>query len=458
VQREFLARLHCPYSASPLLLSVVIKEEGGAITYGIVSSEAGDFPIVEGILRLHIDEYREPIVQHVRETRFAEALTIALDDGPFHGRSGTAINFASRLAFRTGFNSTGVRLNRLKRNFTRAVTAGNLTFMEIAAKLSPGESADWQICRFSMPTFLPVFALLHVVKEDRSILDFGCGTGQASFLISRMWPDINIVCADYSFCSLYLAKKYFVPEASYVCLDGNYLLPFESGEFSTVFSSDTLHCIDSKLSLVQEFRRVGFEKAFIILPHLHNRLASPYAKSLTPNGYRELFRGMQTRIVPEQQVIRDYFFNDTLDLCKEWSDEELAPSEQGLSIVASADSSAFTRRKGLWDQRIRSIRFPCINPAYRITGRSGDWQLTRQASDRYGKTFTQLNKTCLPESYKMATHSVDATSLVELQRTDPAQFVELARSLLVLDLPDRFMVESQLLQNGHDQLSVRPAV
>jgi SAM-dependent methyltransferase/uncharacterized protein YbaR (Trm112 family) len=458
MQRDFLASLHCPYSGSPLWLSKVTREDEERINYGIVTSEAGDFPIVEGILRLQVDEYRTPIVEHVREKRLAEAFTLALDDAPFHGRSGAAINFASRLAFRAGFSSAGERLKRLKRNFARVVTDVDATFMEIAEKLSPDGSADWQISRFSMPTFLPVFPLLHILREDSSILDFGCGTGQASFLISRMCPNSNIVCADYSFCSLYLAKKYFVPHATYVSLDGNYLLPFESGEFSTVFSSDTLHCIDSKLSLTQEFRRVSCENAVMILPHLHNRLASPYAKSFTPKGYRELFQGMETRVIPEQEVIRNYFFDGALDLGRVWSDEDLAASEQGLSIVASADSSVFKRTERLWEQRIFSFRHPSINPAYRIAGQPGDWKLTRRASDRYAKTFTQIDKICLPDTCRVAAPSVDAAGLVKLQRTDSAQFAQLARSLLVLDLPERFMPQSWVSQNEQARLSARQTV
>ena len=181
MHRDFLARLHCPYSASPLPLSKVTREDGQRINYGIVTSEAGDFPIVEGILRLHLDEYRVPIVEHVREKRLWDALTIALDDSPFQGRSGAAINFASRLAFRTGFSNAAERLNRLKRNFTRVVTDNDASFMEIAAKLSSA-SADWQISRFSMPTFLPVFALSHVVREKRSILDLQGMRGFISYV------------------------------------------------------------------------------------------------------------------------------------------------------------------------------------------------------------------------------------------------------------------------------------
>ncbi len=439
MQRDFLAGLHCPYSGSPLSLSAATQEGNGQIEYGIATSEAGDFPIVEGILRLLIDEYRAPVVEHLREDHPSQALAIALDTMPFRGRAGAAINFACSLAFRNGFNATAEQLSRLKRTLARALTDSDATFTEIAQKLTPGAAADWQICRFSMPTFLPVFPLLHAVRADGPVLDFGCGTGQASFLVSRMWPGNEIVCADYSFCSLYMAKRYFVPTASYICLDGDYPLPFESGQFSTVFSTDTLQYIDSKLGLAQEFRRIGSQKAITLLPHLHNRSVSPYAKSLTPGGYRELFRGVETRIIPEEQVIRDYFFDDSLDFTRDSVDAELAASEQGLSIVASADPSVFKRTEGLWDQRVRSFRHPRINPLYRIAGQPRNWHLTRRVTDRYAKTMSRLDKICIPDACRVTARSTDVAGLLELQRSDPEQFTDLARSLIVLDLPDRFM-------------------
>jgi SAM-dependent methyltransferase len=285
------------------VLADVIQEDLGQISYGIVTSEAGDFPIVEGILRLQVDEYRAPIVEHVRQNRLAQALTIALDDWPFHGRARAAINFASGFAFRRGFNSAAEQLSRLKRSLARTVTDGNATFAEIATKLSPGHVAHWEIYRFSMPGFLSTFPLAHLVRSEGQVLNFACGSGQESFVIARMWPNVKIVCADNSFCSLYMAKKYFAPEAIYVSLNGDYLLPFESGQFSTIFSSDTLHIIDSKLNLAQEFKRKNKEKAVTLLPHLHNRLVSPYAKSLTPRGYRQLFRDVEVRMMPDDQVV-----------------------------------------------------------------------------------------------------------------------------------------------------------
>jgi len=428
---------------------------GEEVTYGIVTSETTDFPIVEGILRLHVDEYRESIVQHVRAGRRSQALTVALDRAPFGGRISDAINFACSLAFRTGFNSAGERLRTLKRKRARVVSNNNAAFAEIARKLSTHSNYSHQMCRFTMPGFLSTFALTHLVRPESWVLCFACGTGHEPFLISRMWPNAKIVGADYSFCALYMAKRYFAESATYVCLDGDYLLPFESRQFSTIFSSDTLPILDSKLSLAQEFKRVGDDRAVTLLPHMHNRLVSPFAKSLTPRGYRQLFRDVEVRMLPDDKVVRDYFFDDVIDLTREWSDEELAAWGQHLSVMAFRDSSGFVKTENLWEQRMRSICHPCINPAYRVTGRPGNWELKCQMGDFYAQTVTGIDKVCLPDTCRVIARSVDTTGLVELQRADSSQFARLVKSLVILDLPERFMKQSHRPERGNDLAPAR---
>jgi SAM-dependent methyltransferase len=455
MKNDFLHSLHCPYSGAPLSLSSVVAEDGEEISYGIVSSEVADFPIVEGILRLHVDEYRAPIVERLRQGHRSEALTIALDERPFGGRAVGAIDFLYGFGVKWGFKRAARPLLRLKRSFVRTVSDRAATFAQIAETLTPGPMAYWQTYRFSMPTFLSTFALAHMVRDDSDVLSFACGTGQESFLISRMRPNSRIVCADYSFCSLYMVKKYFVPEAICVTLDADYLLPFESGQFSTIFSSDTLHMIDSKLNVAQEFSRVGNKTAVTLLPHLHNRLASPLPKSLSPRGYRELFRGVDMRIMPDEQVVRDYFFDDRLDLAREWSDEELVAAKQDVSVVVSKAPSIFVRRGNLWDERMRSIRHPRINPAYRIAGGPGKWELILRAKERYARTITGTDGVCIPQTCRVTARSLDTGGLLEFQRTDPRQFGRLARALAVLDLPERFIAESQVSPHGSDSVAAR---
>jgi ubiquinone/menaquinone biosynthesis C-methylase UbiE len=457
MRRDFLDSLHCPYSGLPISVSMEL-EGGEEINYGIASTETTDFPIVEGILRLHFDEYREPIIRHLRAGRQSQALAVALDVGPFGDRTSKALSFASSLAFRTGFNSVGERLIRLTRKRVRSLTDTDATFATVAAKLSSRSSYAHQMCRFTMPGFLSTFALAHLVWPNGRVLCFACGTGHEAFLISRLWPSAEIVCADYSFCALYMAKKYFAPRADYVCLDGDYLLPFDSGQFSTIFSSDTLPVLTSKLNLAQEFTRVSNDQAVTLLPHMHNRLVSPFAQSLTPAGYRQLFREGELRILPDNQVVQDYFFNDILDLSRNRSNEELAASGQHLCIVACRDSSIFRRRENLWEHRLRSIRHSAINPVYVISGHAGNWQLRRCVDVKYAKSVTQLGQACIPDVCEVSAPFLDRAGLLEMQRTDASQFARLARALVILDLPEKFTEYSRTLDRSIGLLFPRQAV
>ena len=130
------------------------------------------------------------------------------------------------------------------------------TFSGTVKRLKSKSWGNWQIYRFSMPAFVPVYPLLHLIRGNGTVLDFGCGVGHAAFLISRKIPASSITCVDYQFSLLYLAKRFFVPGANFLSLDGNYLLPFPSSSFSCVISSDVLHLIDSKVSLSREFQRI----------------------------------------------------------------------------------------------------------------------------------------------------------------------------------------------------------
>ena len=116
MRRDFLASLHCPFSGLPLSLSHELDADGEEIRYGIVSTEAASFPIVEGILRLLVDEYRQPIVEHLRGGKRLQALTLALDPGSFGGRVDAALHLAASLGFRSGFS----RVGELCRSFGKA--------------------------------------------------------------------------------------------------------------------------------------------------------------------------------------------------------------------------------------------------------------------------------------------------------------------------------------------------
>src|SRR4051794_33161365 len=98
---DLLETLHCPYSGSRFTRSAVLQETGDGVEYGILNSGAGDFPVIAGILRLKVDEYRLPIVQFIKERKYDEALLTALEM-PSFSRFGSALSFIDRLASNRG--------------------------------------------------------------------------------------------------------------------------------------------------------------------------------------------------------------------------------------------------------------------------------------------------------------------------------------------------------------------
>lgn len=438
MQLDFLNTLHCPYSGSDLRIKNAIRGDNDVIDFGIVESEAGEFPIIAGILRLRIDELQTGIVALLEKGDLESALLTAMEL-PFHGRRSMVINFLTRATHTLGLGRVGKSMGRFKRGFHRALREENGTFLKAIGTVRSPAGVNGQKYRFSMPTFLSVYPLLHLLRSSDSVLDFGCGTGQGSFLISTMVPDARIVCADYSFSVLCIAKTFFLHRANFVCLDGDYPLPFASGDFSTVFSADALHCIDSKLSLAKEFKRVLSQRGSVILPHLHNRLArASYGKSLSPEGYGRLFEGMERRVLVEEKTIADYVFNDILDLEKQLSDEDLIAAETGISIVASNDKSVFRYYSGLWDQHIDRMNRPIVNPVYNVSGQPGHWALRRRAPELYAKHLSRGDQVFLPDVVTLRLPSLESQDLQEVRRSDRAEFRKLARSFVVIDAPDRF--------------------
>src|SRR5690606_8554467 len=104
----------------------VVTEPVGGIDYGVVASEAGEFPIVSGILRLRVDELRRPIVDLVKTGRYGEALRTAMEV-PFHGRRAAAINWLTRAGYFLGARRVAAYATAYKRLLFRPLEAEGAT-------------------------------------------------------------------------------------------------------------------------------------------------------------------------------------------------------------------------------------------------------------------------------------------------------------------------------------------
>jgi SAM-dependent methyltransferase len=441
VQRVFLDALRCPFTGSRFEIEAVAAErDGRTLSYGVARSEAGAFPVISGVLRLLSDDLRAPLVDLVQRGRYQQALRGALEVPAMMGGSGVADLLWSRIAQRLKLDAATRTTSPAKQRLYNVITQPDVGFVDLAARAPAGSWTKWQTHRFSMPTFLPVYPLAHLARGRQRVLDFGCGLGHSAFLMTRLHPSAEVVCADYSFTSMFLAKRFLVPDAECICLDGDYPLPFDAGWFDCVFSTDALQYIETKIGLAREFQRVLSADGMIALAHLHNRLSPVKAgQSLTARAYEGLFDGMFRRLYPEEAVVADYITSGTLDLSRRWTTEELDQALGGLSLVAARSDAAFTVYGGLLDTYINSMRNPVLNPAYSVTGSNGRISVERRVGPPYTAERTIAGCEMLPKKMEIGISPLDSAHLLAARDSERDALRELVRRLVVVDVPDGYV-------------------
>ena len=440
MQREFLGSLQCPYTGSPFVLSA--SDSGSSIDFGIATSEAGRFPIIAGILRLLSDELQEQLVELIEHGQHEAALRAALDV-PGSDRWEVIVNRLWRSAARRwNLGPVANAMGPGKQWLYRLVTRPDITFATFVAAAKAESWVKWQKYRFSMPTFLPVHSLSHLATGCNTILDFGCGLGHSAFLMKRQASSARVVCADYSFTSMLLAKRFLVPDAECICLDGDYALPFREHYFDCVFSTDALQYIKSKLSLAKEFERVLSPDGTVVLAHLHNKLSTEKGctgKALTARGYANLFEGMVRRVYPEDKIVADFVTDGVLDLTQRWTCEELDRLACGLTLVASRTESAFRLHKGILDVHIDAMRHPNLNPAYHARQSNGAWVVDKSVGAPYAVESAFKDFSILPATWRIELESLGSSEILALRDANRERLRELVRRFIVIDIPDFYV-------------------
>lgn len=386
MHREFLKYLKCPYSGSSLVLRNASVSSAGDVQYGILVGEMLEFPILGGIVRLIDDELRIPTLRELRKGDNQRALMIALES-PFHDRKSAVANALIRQTIKTQSTMSSLLLP-LRRSLYHALQHCD-SFVELMDEIGNGFHGEWQKYRFSMETFLPMYALLPLAGEDRTapyVLDFACGLGHGSHLLALKVGGERMVCADNSFTSLYIAKKYFVPAAMFVCVDGNGSLPFVNKMFANVYCSDALHFISAKAALAVEFCRVLSPGGTVVIAHVHNKASAvPSGTPLSIKGYRNLFPLPHVRIVADQVLIRELLEAGELRLDQHGSAVDIQTMAQGISVVASHDDVVYRRYSNIWELLMGSTCEPIVNPVYRQEHEMSDgtMQLRKTVSDDF---------------------------------------------------------------------------
>lgn len=437
---NLIDELKCPYTGSAFRVTAVQAAEGDELELAVCRSAAGEFPIVDGILRLQWDEAREPIVDALRRGQRARALELAID-WPCRTRANAAAELVYRMALKSGAARVGAALSALKRPLYRQLVRPHRSFCDLLDALPvPGYWREWQKYRFSMATFLPVYPMLSLLNERGRVLDFACGLGHASFLIARQVGAANTVCVDYSFSSLHIARRYFVPRAAFIALDGNGTLPFPTGSFSAVLCSDAFHFITQKLALAREFARIVAPDGAVLLAHLHSAY-SPMKSgaALTPEAYRELFTNLQAQVVPDRPMVDEYFNNDVFDLGAQHPEAELRSAVEGVSLVASAGTSVFRAYPRSFAASLALVRNPIVNPIYRAVHEGRQVLLRKHVSPEYQKRIEARTGTRVPADYLLDPALLKSGSGIQLKSDDRGYLARLVRDLVAVDAPNGYV-------------------
>ena len=385
------------------------------VTDGILRCYCSEFPIVGGIAVMTIEGVAETAREQVEagEGHDAWLTMVGQDDEEAAGR------------------------------FAQVCRSKSGTYREAVEALGPGFAENrYFLYRFSDPTFLVADAVVRAIGSavlgdgDRA-LDLCGGSGHLTRSLQRV-SRTPPVLMDWTFAKLWLALRFVTsPGADFVCADAHAPLPFASGAFRLAVCSDAFHYIWSKALLARDMLRVIDRAGVAALTHAHNaREENPSAgMPLPPEGYRDVFEGVDARVFSERALLGDVIAGH-LDLSVH-PDAESLNADPALTAIATTREDVFVDRKGAGASARADGPGPhlSLNPLYEVSRSGGRATLRlRFPSEEYAKEYAA----CL--RYLPETVSLDAEVIDALDRGEPhAQITDLVSRRIVLDLPDRYL-------------------
>lgn len=439
MKMDFLKSLHCPYCASTFQVSACLSGSGMEVSWGIVECACARYPIVEGILALSAPNHAivGEAVLSLERKRPKDALLALLEPQTAFSRISRAIK-AADIPLATVVEWT--RLKYRHRRLSKIIKA--LSFAGAVSAIRNASGAGYFGYRYVYSSFiaaLPLISLISLVKGP--VLEIGSGMGHLGFYIHSLYPDRSIVMTDFSFLNLYLSRKFFVPQAEYVCLDANAPLPFSDAGFNVAFSSDTMHYLRCKKSAVAEIERVLAAKdSLLLFSHLHNSLANEPVQgaSLDACGWLGLFCRMSNlKLLGQSRILRDFLSEGILDLTYSLSEKERM-EEGAFSLVAAQDEGLFKAYDDCCRNFFAVRDNLAVNALYRMRYVSGQARLEKRWPSKFMRDensamdahFTQ--SLCLEDGFIKA--------IVErrpLPKDDP-RIDELMRKFILVNLPKRY--------------------
>jgi len=448
MDEDFLSTLSCPYCGYHLELEEVFQENQFGTNYAIANCECSRYPITEGILVLHRGHNIEGAIEFLAKKQFTEALLTLLV---------MPLTKSSKLIWLLEKMNIPF-CNKLdlickKKIYRPLFKDPELSFFEIIDQLKWRRfSGDYFKYRFSHLDFIGDRALIHLLmnseRVQKPVLDICCGVGHHAFLISKYVPTKNIVCADRSFVSLYLAKRFFAKNANFICLDANVYLPFENNYFSSIFCLDAFYYITPKRLLANEFKRIMNLDGILLLSTLPNSLETGRkwiwgGEALMPKGYLGLFNGLEVRLLPQEKLVQDYLIRDELNLEKTCSEAEVN-SSPFIFLVATRNKRDFKVYKNFSRELFERVcQNLILNPIYERRERGNEIYLTKDLSKNHA-VFPNLKY--MSEKCEIKKELLKLAEKGSIAKSELDKVYDLWKRFVLIDVPENYVKVSESLQ------------
>ena len=250
--------LCCPLCGAEMKIREVYDETPEMLIQGCLQCECDTFPVCEGILILKDSPVKKYVLRFLKESAFQKAALYAMAN--YADDACRLLHFLE--AFPGGRQLSKISLWLLTAYFDRLykrVFDKEISYLDL---LGEGAYHQYLKHRFSSQTFWSLYPFLPLIREHgERILEVCCGSGHASFVLSRHISPDKLVAVDGNFWNLFLTAKYF-SRADLIQADMNAGLPFKDQQFSTVLMMDSLHYIDARALLAREIVRVTTPEGF----------------------------------------------------------------------------------------------------------------------------------------------------------------------------------------------------
>ncbi len=351
---QFRIDLICPYSRAPL------RFEPAGDDFGIWRGGRVEYPHLADVPRLLNDGLRPVLVDMIRRKRAQTALHLALRP------------FGWRLVDRVQRRLSGVLANSPARGLLpalgrlctgRRIARHRGTFAALLEETTDDLIGAWHLHRFSALTYLPILSLAPLLAKGARVLEIGAGMGHSAHALVRYVGARDFVALDTDFTALYLARRFFVPEATVVCADAGADLPFEDHGFDAVVMCDTFHFVPDQARLAAQVQQTLRPGGQVILSHIHN---GRFSNSLsgharTPQDYAALFAGQNPILFDNRTLLADLMAQGMVSLAPP-PDVATLDSAPHLSLVTNPHGALPRQIDGIWQNNRQAGRRIVLNP------------------------------------------------------------------------------------------------